>query len=115
MEQNLQHDFPKMRGGGGGHRSTAVWIFSGKFIRYGDVIRPKGRRLDLPNSEEIFLKAQLGCSHPSKHQVPRSLLSFLKTEWFYLAFTFCHCSAMVCPGNFKQMHIGPESRGILPK
>merc|ERR1712130_225065 len=26
-----------------------------------------------------------------------SLLSLLKTEWFYLAFTFCHCSAMVCP------------------
>ena len=30
----------------------------------------------------------------------RSLLSLLETEWFYLAFTFCHCSAMVCPGNY---------------
>ena len=86
---------------GGGVFKGRLKLFR-KFNRFGDVIRPKGKQLDFPNSEELFLKAQLGCSHPSKNQVPRSLLSFLKTEWFYLAFTFCHCSAMVCPGNITK-------------
>ena len=42
----------------------------------------------LKNSPNIFL---------------RSLISLLKTEWFYLAFTFCHCSAMICPGNLSRI------------
>ena len=38
--------------------------------------------------------------HPSWHL--RSLEKTLETELFYLAFTFCHCSAMVCPGDYDR-------------
>ena len=95
MEQNLQHEmrgrgvqrpfetFPKVQSFWWRHPSQKKTTWFAKFRR-------------------DFLKAPLGWSHPSKNQVPRSLLSFLKTEWFYLAFTFCHCSAMVCPGNITK-------------